>query len=155
MRVPAASPWARTMSALYESIILFGVLFFFGYAFSALARFHGEIGQQRSAFQIYLFVVLGAYFVGFWSQGRRTLPMKTIGLELRTRAGDRQVPLVRALLRYLVASALFWGLAALAWKHTPLALILWALPYAWCVVDRDRQTLYDRLAGTRLVRPLS
>ena len=34
-----ASPWRRFMSCVYDGIVLFGVLFFFGYAFSALAQY--------------------------------------------------------------------------------------------------------------------
>ncbi|MGA1650476.1 MAG: hypothetical protein ACO37Z_01580, partial [Burkholderiaceae bacterium] len=29
--------------------------------------------------------------------------------------------------------------------------LLALLPIAWCFVDADRQSLYDRLSGTRLV----
>ena len=40
----------------------------------------------------------------------------------------------------------------------PLGFGSWALPllavnYAWALVDRERQFLHDRLAGTRLIGP--
>lgn len=70
------------MCVVYEAIILFGVIFFFGYAFSALTQFTGAEGWLRTAFQAFMFLVLGAYFSWFWSQGRWSLPMKTIGVKL-------------------------------------------------------------------------
>jgi len=32
-----------------------------------------------------------------------------------------------------------------------LAVALWPLSILWALVDRDRQFLHDRLAGTRLI----
>ncbi|MDO4682212.1 MAG: RDD family protein [Lautropia sp.] len=77
-----ASTWRRLMCVVYEAIILFGVIFFFGYAFSALTQFTGAEGWLRTAFQAFMFLVLGAYFSWFWSNGRWSLPMKTIGVKL-------------------------------------------------------------------------
>ncbi|MDO5102264.1 MAG: RDD family protein [Lautropia sp.] len=77
-----ATTWRRLMCVVYEAIILFGVIFFFGYAFSALTQFTGAEGWLRTTFQGFMFLVLGAYFSWFWSQGRWSLPMKTIGVKL-------------------------------------------------------------------------
>ncbi|MDO4904566.1 MAG: RDD family protein [Lautropia sp.] len=77
-----ATTWRRLMCVVYEAIILFGVTFFFGYAFSALTQFTGAEGWLRTAFQTFMFVVLGAYFSWFWSNGRWSLPMKTICVKL-------------------------------------------------------------------------
>ena len=138
------------MAAVYDGVILFGVLMFFGYGFSALAQFRGEDGVLRAAFQLYLFVVLGLYFVGFWSDGRRTLPMKTMSVTLVTDAG-RPVGRLRATWRYIVASALFWGLLALIWRQSPWFALIWPLPYFWALIDASHRTWYDLAAGTRLV----
>ena len=140
------------MAAAYEGVILFGVLMFFGYGFSALVQFRGEEGSLRFGFQLYLFVVMGIYFVGFWSQGRRTLPMKTMAVTLVTDDGDGPVSVPRAIWRYVVASALFWGLLAVIWRHTPWVALLWPLPYLWALFDPKQRTWYDIAAGTRLVR---
>ena len=88
-----ASPWRRFMACVYEGIILFGVVFFFGYGFSALTQYRGEPGALHTAFQLFMFAVLGAYFGWFWSNGRWTLPMKTIGVKLvRSTAPDPARP---------------------------------------------------------------
>ena len=153
-----ASPWRRFMSCVYDGIVLFGVLFFFGYAFSALAQFHGESGLARTLFQLYLFCLLGAYFGWFWSNGRWSLPMKTIGVKVVRDDGNQgPVSLPRALWRYTVASIFFWGGLALVWTAgsaitAVLWALLWLLPFGWSLFDRRRRTLYDVLAGTVLVR---
>lgn len=150
-RSVAAQPLRRLMSAVYEGVILFGVVFFFAYGFSALTSFKGGEGPLRSIFQIYLFLILGAYFTWFWSRGRRTLPMKTMGVVLvLAREGTPLTP-ARAAWRYLVASILFWGLLAAVWKASIWWLFLWPVPFGWCLFNRQRQTLYDLVAGTRLV----
>ena len=146
------------MSCVYDGIVLFGVLFFFGYAFSALAQFHGESGLARTLFQLYLFCLLGAYFGWFWSNGRWSLPMKTIGVKVVRDDGPQgPVSLPRALWRYTVASIFFWGGLALVWTAgsaitAVLWVLLWLLPFGWSLIDRRHRTLYDVLAGTVLVR---
>lgn len=138
------------MGIAYEGVILFGVVFFFGYGFSALTQFKGSPGGLRLAFQIFMALVLGAYFVYFWSDGRRTLPMKTLSLALQTTAGG-PVGVARATLR----CALIYGwLLACLWAAQSVSGWLVAailLPWAWVLVDRDRRSLFDLLAGTRLV----
>ncbi|MBN9426245.1 MAG: RDD family protein [Burkholderiales bacterium] len=138
------------MGSVYEAIILFGVLWFADYAFSALTQFRGHPGTLRTAFQLFTLAVLAIYFVGFWSAGRRSLPMKTMSLLLLTH-DDAPVPPARALLRFAAATLLLVGaLAAGYLLHGGLYALL-LLPYAWTFVDRDRRALYVVIAGTRLV----
>ena len=138
------------MGVCYEAIILFGVVWFIGYAYSALTRLQGMPGWQLSGFRIVLFVVLGAYFVGFWRRGLRTLPMKTVSLLVLDRH-DRPLGTVRALVRFLAGAGML--LAALAVAHFvhPIGLLLVLVPGGWAWIDSDHQALYDRVAGTRLV----
>jgi uncharacterized RDD family membrane protein YckC len=83
----------------------------------------------------HFFVVLLVYFIGFWSHGGQTLAMKTWRIRLLTRRGTPVRP-ARALLRYL-----------LCWP----SLGLGGIGILWALVDRDRQFLHDRIAGTQLV----
>jgi hypothetical protein len=103
-----------------------------------------------------LFLWYGAYCVWLSSNGRRTLPMQTWRLALRT-ADDAQPGAGRALVRYLAwwvgpACALGAYLALRPYGHGRWALAALALNYAWAFLDADRQFLHDRIAGTRLVR---
>ena len=101
-----------------------------------------------------LLAACAVYCIGQWSNGRRTLPMATWGLALRTATGGRVSPR-RASLRFL-ACGIGPALAlAAAVALQPAGWGSWALPllavnYAWALFDPDRQFLQDRIAGTRL-----
>lgn len=140
----------RLVCMVYECVLLFGVLFLFGYAFSALTQFKGAAGLLRSAFQIYIGAVLALYFVWFWSDGRRTLPMKTLQLRLVDGHG---LPLHWARASARFAAIALCALAALWMADAvhPGALSSVLLALAPAVFDRDRRALYDLAAGTRLV----
>ena len=148
--LPDADPWRRFMCVAYEGVILFGVVFFFAYGFSALTRFNGQPGPLRWAFQGFMMLVLGVYFVWFWSHGRRTLPMKTMSVRLVDEQGQ-PASTQRAIMRYLAALA-GWVIAlGLAAGVHGAAILLVAVPFGWALIDRRRRTLYDLASGTRLV----
>jgi uncharacterized RDD family membrane protein YckC len=124
----------RVLSMLYESLIVFAVAFFAGLAFYSAT--HGRLsGNTRLVFQLYLFLVLGAYFIACWSRGGRTLPMQTWKMRV-VRPDNLPIGVGRAALRYV-----------LAWP----SLLLFGVGVFWAFFDRDRQFLHDRLAGTRVV----
>jgi len=137
MPAPAPRPGIlRRLAAMaYEMLLLSGVLAV------ALVLPHLLIGAfaHRVATPVvlwaHLFIVLLIYCLGFWCHGGQTLAMKTWRLRLLTRSG---VPLrpAQALLRYL-----------LCWP----SLGFGGIGIAWALIDRDRQFLHDRIAGTRLV----
>ena len=85
--------------------------------------------------QFWVLAVAGGYFAWFWTHGGQTLPMKTWKLKL-VRFDGAPVSLGRALHRYVIAVLGFFALG---------------LGFLWALVDRDRQFLHDRLAGTALV----
>lgn len=122
------------MSMMYESLVVFAIAFFAGLAFYGVT--HGRSsGNTRLVFQLYLFLVLGAYFIACWSRGGRTLPMQTWKMRV-VRRDNLPIGVGRSALRY-----------ALAWP----SLLLFGLGVFWAFFDRDRQFLHDRLAGTRVV----
>ena len=132
LRAPALR--RRLASALYEGIALVALLVVA--TFPYLAVFGDSThGWRRHALQGWVLAVGAAYFVAFWTHGGQTLPMKTWRIRLVRRDGA-PVGAGRALHRYLLA---ILGLAALG------------MGFAWALVDRDRQFLHDRLAGTALV----
>jgi hypothetical protein len=102
-----------------------------------------------------LFAACGVYCGSLWSGGRRTLPMRTWRLWLCTATGQ-PVAVPAATLRYLAcyagpALAIGSYLALAPWGYGRWAALPLAFNYAWALVDRDRQFLQDRVAGTRLV----
>lgn len=146
----AASAWRRLMGVAYEALLLFGVAWFFSYAFSALAQFRGEPGAARWVFQWYLLAVLGAYFVWAWSNGRRSLPMRTLSMRLVAAAGG-PVTTGRAALRFAAAVVMLVLPLALASAVHPGLAALMIVPFAWSALDAQRRTLWDIAAGTRMI----
>jgi uncharacterized RDD family membrane protein YckC len=125
----------RLASMLYEALLLLGVISLALILPHVLLGAFGHYVASRIVLQAHFFIVLLVYFLWFWSNGRQTLAMKTWHIRLVTREGLPVLP-AQALVRYLLC----WPSFALAG-----AGIFWAL------LDRDRQFLHDRIAGTRLI----
>ena len=141
---------------VYEAMLLFGVLFIATWLFSTLLQQRHAL-YLRDALQDWLFVVLGLYFGWFWTHGGQTLAMKTWHLRVLDKHG---APLSwkRALIRYALcwlwflpglAAARFLG--AQGWMLLLLPAANFALWAAATRLDRERQFLHDRFAGTRIV----
>jgi uncharacterized RDD family membrane protein YckC len=141
---------------LYESMLLFAVVFISGWLFSTLLQQRHAL-YLRNGLQDWLFLVVGVYFVWFWTHSGQTLAMKTWRIRLVTSDGQA-VTTKRAIGRYLLAwmwilpgLALAWTLGAKNWMLIliPAAnVLLWALTV---YLDPRRQFLHDRIAGTRVV----
>ena len=147
----------RLACFVYEGVLLFGVVMVVGLVY-------GVVTQQRHALvgavglRIFLFVVLGLYFVWFWTRSGQTLAMQTWRIRLVTRGG-LPVTRLRALCRYLLAW-LWFVPSLLALQATGLqgalpafaaigAGVLAYAALAW--LHPDRQYLHDAVCGTRLV----
>ncbi len=142
---------------IYEVLVVLAILFIATLIFRG-AAVERLTGVARTILQIYLFTVLGIYFVWFWTRGQ-TLPMKAWRLRLIRRDGSA-VSAARALVRYFVA-AISIGTsfaAALYLREHPDSVSAWlalapgVLSVGWALGDPDRQCLYDRIAGTRLIQ---
>lgn len=146
----------RLCSMVYESMLLFGVLFVSGGGFAVLLQQRNAL-YLRHALEGWLFIVLGLYFVWFWNHGGQTLPMKTWRMRLVSRDGT-SVGATRALARFLLCwlwflpgLALAWAFGAKSWAlvwFPALNVVLWA---ALAYLDPQRQFVHDRIAGTRIV----
>jgi uncharacterized RDD family membrane protein YckC len=147
----------RLACFLYEGVLLFGVVMVAGLAYSiATQQRHALVGHH--GLQAFLFVVLGIYFVGFWSSGGQTLAMQTWHIRLLG-PGGQPVSRARALARYLLAW--LWFLPALAAVYltglkgsapTFTAMTFGVLAYAGLSrLHPDRQYWHDAVCGTRLV----
>ncbi len=153
----APSLWRRMASFLYEGVLLFGVTFISGYLYAALTQqrnaLSGKVGLQ--AFE---FLVLGVYFVWFWTHGGQTVAMKAWHLRV---VDEQGAPLSqwRALARYLLSW--LWFLPALASVYLAElhsggaifgALLAGVLAYVLLArLHPSRQFLHDLLCRTRLV----
>jgi uncharacterized RDD family membrane protein YckC len=135
---------------VHEGFFLVALIFIAQFLVTRLAG--GELkGIWRAVSQAFLLLAMGVYFVWQWTGGRRTLALKTWGLRLLTPRGT-PLTLRPALTRY----AAIWIGPALALGAFMIVgipgLLLLLTNFAWALFDRDKQTLHDRVAGTRLVR---
>lgn len=145
---------------VYESLLLFGVVFLFGSLFDTLTESRHAL-KLRHTRQAWLFMVIGAYFTFFWCRGGQTLAMQTWRIRLVAVSDSVLVDRVlfrKAVLRYLLAW--LWFLPALiidsifglkGWPSIGVIMVGMLLWLATVRMNSDRQFLHDRLAGTRLV----
>lgn len=142
---------------VYEAFLLIAVeaLAVFLYIFVTGNR---QDPAYRAGLMAFLFLVTGAYFVHAWSGSGFTLAMKTWRIKV-VKVGFAKVPFRNAAIRYLLAwgwfaPALVVGAALDLHRFTEWAVVLVLGLVAWgltALLDKDRQFLHDRIAGTRLI----
>jgi len=109
---------------------VFAVAFFAAWLFFfASGARDATSGWLRHALQLFIAVVLAAYFLWCWLRGGQTLAMKAWNIRLV------EVTPSKAFLRLVLAAF----------------LVPTAVSFIWALFDRERQFLHDRLAGTRLI----
>jgi uncharacterized RDD family membrane protein YckC len=146
----------RLATMLYEGVILFGVVFIAGYLFSTLTQQRSGL-THHNLLAAWIGFVVGLYFVWFWTHSGQTLPMKTWRLRV-VAANGTPLSMPRAIARYLLAWLWFLPplalhpLVGLSAPHTLVATAVWFVLWtATGRLDKNRQFLHDRLAGTRVV----
>lgn len=123
----------RLASMLYEGLVVFSlVLIGFLLPQIVLSGFGWSVGPRL--LWLHVIILLMIYFVWCWLNGGQTLPMKTWKLRLDNSDGLPLRPL-QAVLRYLAA-----------WP----SILLFGAGIIWALLDKDRQFLHDRIAGTRI-----
>ena len=125
-----APPLFRRLASMgYEAILLFGVGFFAAWLFFfASGGRDATHGRERYVLQLFILAVFASYFLWCWLRGGQTLAMKAWHIRVV------DVTPAKALLRFA------------------LAVLLLPISIPWALLDRDRQFLHDRLAGTRLIQ---
>ena len=170
VKVPRSSPvspipdgvtpsrWRRFACMMYEGVLLFGVVFLGAYLFDTLTQSRSGL-MFRHGRQVWLFLVIGLYFVLCWRKGGQTLPMKTWNIKLTEASSDRIPSVGRLIYRYVLAwpiplaGAYLVHLAAAATGYSSTDLLIVFAPFTlflWTFIDRDGQFLHDRIAGTYL-----
>jgi uncharacterized RDD family membrane protein YckC len=155
--LPAPGIWRRLACFVYEGVLLFGVVMIAGYLYSSLTQQRHAL-QGQLGLQLFLFIVLGIYFVWFWSHGGQTVAMRTWHIRL-VRADGAPVSQLRALARYLLAWVWFvpaLAAARIAGLHGGGAILglLLAGVAGYALLARlhpQRQFWHDVVCGTRLI----
>ena len=140
----------RVLSLIYEFFLLLAVLLIAGVIFHLIIR-DIEAAYFMPLFQFYLLIVMGTYFVWFWTHGGQTLAMQTWKMRVVSADGNK-LEMRQAIVRYLlaVASVLMFTVGGVLLLGVAGALFF-SVGFLWAKFDRDRQFLHDRLAGTRVV----
>lgn len=149
---------ARRLAAfVYEGVLLFGIVMGAGLVYGiATDQRHALSGAP--GLRLVLFLVLGLYFVYFWTRRGQTLAMQTWNIRLVGPDG-RPPGVGRAVARYLLAWVWFlpallalW-LSGLTGGWTAAALVVaGVLAYAALAqLHPGRQFLHDVVCSTRLV----
>ena len=160
--LPSPQFWRRVSCCLYEQLVLLGVI---ALAFLlpnlALGILFGVSLPSWLTF-LYLYTVLGIYFVWYWTKTGQTLAMQTWRIRMIDQYGYN-LKRPQALWRYIYGSLwiipcvlLQWAFHVEKWQIIEMlfavALFFWPLTI---FLDRknlmQRQSLADRFAGTRLV----
>jgi uncharacterized RDD family membrane protein YckC len=152
----------RLACFLYEGVLLFGIVMIAGLLWSVVTnQRHALTGAL--GLRVFLFFVLGLYFVHFWWRHGQTLAMRTWHIRLVARDGSAP-GLARCVARYVLAWLWFVPGLALLWASglrgggvTTAVLCAGVLTYmALARLHPERLYLHDLLCGTRLItwRPI-
>ena len=124
----------RLLGLVYEVLLLLAIVLLAGSVATGLLLLSG-VQESRWFTQTVVASTCGGYFAWQWSHSGQTLPMKTWRMRLEV-ADGRHLSVYQAVLRAMLATA----------GYLLLGISVW-----WALIDRDRQFLHDRLAGTRLI----
>lgn len=141
---------------VYEAMLLFGIVFVSGYIFDVTTQSKHAL-MLRHARMLWLFLVIGAYFVFCWSRSGQTLAMQTWRIRVVDLDGGR-LPVIKAVVRYCLAWMWFLPAMGLVYqlglKEWSMVAVVAAGVAAWAytaMLDKHGQFLHDRLAKTRLI----
>ena len=150
----------RLICLVYEAFLVTAVVMLAMLFFLLLARMFNADANGPFVYYgrtVVLFIAAGAYFITCWTGSGHTLAMKTWRVKL-VKVGYADVPVKAAVLRYVCAWG--WVLPALVVcfafgiqgmaqiAAVALGIIIWAMT---ALLDKDRQFLHDKMAGTRLI----
>lgn len=130
---------ARLLAAMfYDLVLLIGILLLATTLVVVPLQISHDstILDGNRLFQLYLAAVVLLFYTWFWSHGGQTLGMRTWKFKVVSQSGE-PISLLLALKRLILAA---------------VTLALGGFGLWWKFFDRDDQTLYDRLAGSRLER---
>jgi uncharacterized RDD family membrane protein YckC len=151
----------RLISMVYESLLLAAVEIF-AVAVYTLLTLNTHSFLTSLGLNLVVILTAGAYFVHSWSGSGHTLAMKTWRIKV-IKVGEVSVPKRVAIIRFVVAlGSVMPALVIIHFTHLMTSsagtrtaigillanIILWALTV---FLDKDRQFLHDRVAGTRLI----
>jgi len=130
-RFPAASLIKQLAAMLYDSLLIFAVLFF---ATAVAVVFnHGEAIHSNPVFSLYLLFTLFSFYAWFWHRSGQTLGMRVWKIRIVSESGGNPG----------------WGVCYLRLVCALLSFACFGLGYLWRIFKP--YTWHDRLSRTRIV----
>jgi len=160
--LPSPSFWRRVFCGLYEQLVLLGVIALTFLLPNLALGILFDVALPSWLTFIYLYVVLGVYFVWYWTKTGQTLAMQTWRIRIISARGFTLTK-KQAIWRYVFGSLWILPCILLQWLWQlekwqiiemlfAVALFLWPLSiYLNRVQISARQSIPDRLANTRIV----
>lgn len=134
MSIAAPSLFKLGACLMYELLTIVAIIFVSTGLFLIIAG-DASHGVKRLFLQLFLWLVVGAYFIRCWIKTGQTLAMQAWKLRLI----DEQSQLLtmqQAIVRYLLAS---------------LSMAFFGMGFLWAIVDKKKQFLHDRLLKYKVV----
>lgn len=132
--LPMAGVCRRLAALVYDALLL-GALWMLATLLVVAAHGGTPIAPGNLPYQLLLVLTAATFFIGFWLANGQTLGMRAWRLRVE-RSNGEPLDLRTGIVRFAA------GL---------LSLATLGLGLLWLLIDRDRLTLHDRLAHTRVV----
>ncbi|GAB2197969.1 RDD family protein [Sessilibacter sp. MAH4] len=140
--LPNAPLWRKFTALIYDWLVLAAVCMGYG----ALVLFiqvnafgktfgEGEKGDFGTLGFLGLVLLIFAFYCFFWRRGGQTLGMRAWRLQIIANDGKKP-SFLSCVIRGIIA---------------PIGLGVFLLGYLWQLIDKDNQTLHDKLSRTRIV----
>jgi uncharacterized RDD family membrane protein YckC len=147
----------RLICMVYEAFLFVAVEMFALLIFLMIAQKVAP-GSVEHGRQFVFMLVAAAYFIYAWSGSGHTLAMKTWRIKV-VKVGYAKVPLMSAAKRFVYAWGWFMPALVVCYAFSlhdkaqvgtavAINILAWGLG---AFLDKDRQFLHDRFAGTRLI----
>ena len=133
---PSASLFKQIAAMIYDSLLVFAVLFLasaIALAFKLMLPGEGHTIENNPAFSLYLLFTVFTFYAWFWRNSGQTLGMRVWKIRIVTDAGGNPG----------------WGVCYLRLLFALLSMACFGLGYLWRLFKP--YTWHDRLSQTRIV----
>jgi uncharacterized RDD family membrane protein YckC len=134
LNVPHAGLLRRAAAMAYDSMLLIA-LFVIPTSIVMTLRGGEPIPPGSILFQALLIISTGVFFVGFWTTGGQTLGMRAWRIRVVNQDG-RTITFRQSLIRFITAIP---------------SVSLFGIGIFWLLLDPQKKTWPDRVAGTRVI----
>lgn len=119
---------------IYEALVVLAIAFVCVLIFVLLVG-DARYGVKRTMLQLFLWLVVGVYFVWCWHRSGQTLAMQTWQFKVLDQNSDL-LSVSAASVRYVLAC---------------VSLMLFGFGFLWAIIDREKLFLHDRLLKTKII----